>query len=79
VAATAISATASALSLAGALAERFAITEAGKQSADDPLAYQEFSRGAPGEARPTPAQQAAHARQTKAPAAHKRNVAVADS
>jgi len=79
VAATAITATASALTLAGAVAERFAITEAGKQSADDPLAYQEFSRGSPGEARPTPAQQAARARQTKAPAAHRRNVAVADS
>ncbi len=78
-AATAISATASALSLAGALAERFAIVEAGKRSADDPLAYQEFSRGAPGEARATPAQQATRARQTHAPTAHRSNVAVSDS
>ncbi|GAC1455524.1 MAG: polysulfide reductase NrfD [Ktedonobacterales bacterium] len=45
------------LTLAGALAERFAITEAGKVSAEDPLAYQTMTRGAPGEARPTAAQQ----------------------
>jgi formate-dependent nitrite reductase membrane component NrfD len=47
--------------LAGALAERFAITEAGKRSADDPLAYQAMTRGLPGEARPTAAEQAARA------------------
>jgi formate-dependent nitrite reductase membrane component NrfD len=47
----------SALSLLGALAERFALTEAGKRSAEDPLAYQEMTRGLPGEARPTPLQQ----------------------
>jgi hypothetical protein len=45
------------LSLIGALAERFALTEAGKISAADPLAYQELTRGLPGEARPTPLQQ----------------------
>ncbi|HEV2237437.1 MAG TPA: NrfD/PsrC family molybdoenzyme membrane anchor subunit, partial [Ktedonobacterales bacterium] len=44
--------------LAGVAGERFAIVEAGKQSADDPLAYQALTRGARGEARPTPAQQA---------------------
>ncbi|HEU5369660.1 MAG TPA: NrfD/PsrC family molybdoenzyme membrane anchor subunit [Ktedonobacterales bacterium] len=47
----------SALSLLGALAERFALTEAGKISAEDPLAYQDMTRGLPGEARPTPLQQ----------------------
>lgn len=52
-----ISAVASTLSLAGALAERFALTEAGKLSADDPLAYQELTRGAPGQARLTAAEQ----------------------
>lgn len=51
----------SAMTLVGALAERFAITEAGKRSADDPLAYQEVTRAAPGEARPTAAQQARRA------------------
>ncbi|HEV7129258.1 MAG TPA: NrfD/PsrC family molybdoenzyme membrane anchor subunit [Ktedonobacterales bacterium] len=50
-----------ALTLAGALAERFALTEAGKRSALDPRAYQTVTRGAPGEARPTPARQAAQA------------------
>ncbi|HEX6122136.1 MAG TPA: NrfD/PsrC family molybdoenzyme membrane anchor subunit, partial [Ktedonobacterales bacterium] len=54
----ALSATASTLSLVGALAERFALVEAGKASADDPLAYQELTRGAPGEARPTAERQA---------------------
>lgn len=49
------------LSLLGALAERFALVEAGKRSADDPLAYQAVTGGAPGEARPTPQQQAARA------------------
>jgi len=58
-----MSATASTLTLLGALAERYAITEAGKRSADDPLAYQELTAGTPGEARPTPARQAWQARQ----------------
>jgi formate-dependent nitrite reductase membrane component NrfD len=44
--------------LLGVVSERFAIVEAGKLSADDPLAYQALTRGAPGEARPTPRQQA---------------------
>ncbi|HEY7984915.1 MAG TPA: NrfD/PsrC family molybdoenzyme membrane anchor subunit [Ktedonobacterales bacterium] len=44
--------------LAGVVGERFAIVEAGKRSADDPLAYQALTRGDPGEARPTPGQQA---------------------
>lgn len=52
-----LSMSASALSLLGALAERLALTEAGKRSAEDPLAYQELTRGLPGEARPTPLQQ----------------------
>jgi hypothetical protein len=52
--------------LAGTLAERFAIVEAGKVSADDPLAYQELTRGAPSEARPTPARQTRHVPQTPA-------------
>jgi formate-dependent nitrite reductase membrane component NrfD len=51
-------ATVSALSLAGALIERLSLVEAGKVSARDPLAYQELTKGAPGEARPTPHQQA---------------------
>lgn len=53
-----LSATAATLSLVGALAERFALIEAGKASAGDPLAYQELTKGEPGEARPTAAQQA---------------------
>jgi formate-dependent nitrite reductase membrane component NrfD len=60
----AIAVTAAALTLAGALAERFAIVEAGKQSADDPHAYQELSSGMPGSARPTPEQQALMAPRT---------------
>jgi formate-dependent nitrite reductase membrane component NrfD len=56
-----ISAAAATLSLVGALAERFAIVEAGKQSADDPLAYQEMTKSKPGEARPTATQQAQRA------------------
>ncbi|HLW02918.1 MAG TPA: NrfD/PsrC family molybdoenzyme membrane anchor subunit [Ktedonobacterales bacterium] len=55
----ALSIVASALSLLGALAERFALTEAGKISAQDPLAYQALTRALPGEARPTANQQAA--------------------
>jgi len=57
----ALSATVSALSLLGGLAERFSITEAGKVSALDPLAYQALTKSAPGEARPLPRQQAAQA------------------
>lgn len=49
------------LSLLGALAERVALLEAGKVSAHDPRAYQELTAGAPGDARPTPRQQALHA------------------
>ena len=47
--------------LIGTLIERFALVEAGKLSADDPLAYQQLTRGAPGAARPTPEQQAERA------------------
>ena len=54
------------LTLAGAVVERFGLTEAGKLSADDPIAYQLLTAGKPGEARPTPAQQASQA--PKAPA-----------
>ena len=57
----AITVVASTLSLAGALAERMALVEAGKLSADDPIAYQELTKGAPGAARPTPAEQARRA------------------
>ncbi len=57
----ALSIVTSTLSLAGGLAARFALVEAGKRSAEDPLAYQEITKGAPGEARPTPQQQAAKA------------------
>jgi formate-dependent nitrite reductase membrane component NrfD len=39
--------------LIGAVIERFALLEAGKRSATDPLACQELTRGAPGQARPT--------------------------
>lgn len=62
---TAISAVASTLALAGALAERYALTEAGKLSAEDPLAYQELTRGAPGQARLTAAEQARKAPTTQ--------------
>jgi formate-dependent nitrite reductase membrane component NrfD len=61
----AISITAATLTLAGAVAERFAIVEAGKQSADDPQAYQEYSWSRLGSARPTPEQQALMAPKTK--------------
>jgi formate-dependent nitrite reductase membrane component NrfD len=61
----AISITAATLTLAGALAERFAIVEAGKQSADDPQAYQEYTAGHIGSARPTPEQQALMAPKVK--------------
>lgn len=66
----AIAATAATLTLAGAVAERFAIVEAGKQSADDPQAYQEYSWGQLGAARPTPEQQALMAPKTKAARPH---------
>jgi formate-dependent nitrite reductase membrane component NrfD len=57
----AISAVAATLTLLGSLAERFALVEAGKLSAADPRAYQDLTRGLPGQARPTPAQQAERA------------------
>jgi formate-dependent nitrite reductase membrane component NrfD len=57
----ALTAIAATLTLLGALAERFALVEAGKLSAKDPLAYQELTRGAAGKARPTPAEQASRA------------------
>ncbi len=57
----AIAAIAATLTLLGALAERFALVEAGKLSAKDPLAYQELTQGRPGAARPTPAEQARRA------------------
>ncbi|HKV85335.1 MAG TPA: hypothetical protein VJN88_12315, partial [Ktedonobacterales bacterium] len=62
----ALSVTGATLTLAGALAERFSITEAGKQSAEDPIAYQILSSGQPGDARPTPARQASRAPKTPA-------------
>ncbi len=71
----ALSLATSALSLLGALAERFALTEAGKASAQDPLAYQALTKALPGEARPTPKQQAAHA---PVVAPHKPQVAAMD-
>ncbi|MEO7000342.1 MAG: NrfD/PsrC family molybdoenzyme membrane anchor subunit [Ktedonobacterales bacterium] len=71
-----ISAIAPTLALLGALAERFAITEAGKQSADDPLAYQELTRGTPGEARPTAIEQGKQAPQLPP---HRSHVAALDS
>lgn len=52
------SAAAAICTLLGTLAERFAIVEAGKRSAADPVAYQLLTRGAEGEARPTPGDQA---------------------
>jgi formate-dependent nitrite reductase membrane component NrfD len=61
-----ISGIAATLALLGALAERFAIVEAGKVSAKDPLAYQELTAGALGEARPTPREQALSAPKTPA-------------
>lgn len=53
-----IAAVSATLSLAGALVERIALVEAGKLSAEDPIAYQKLTKGAPGEARPTPGEQA---------------------
>ncbi|MFI5273718.1 MAG: NrfD/PsrC family molybdoenzyme membrane anchor subunit [Ktedonobacterales bacterium] len=58
----AIAAAGATLTLAGALAERFALVEAGKISADDPLAYQALTAAAPGAARPLPREQAGRAR-----------------
>ena len=66
----ALSITAATLTLAGALAERFAIVEAGKQSADDPYAYQEFTSGKVGSARPTSEQQALMAPRTRGAKPH---------
>jgi formate-dependent nitrite reductase membrane component NrfD len=66
----AISITAATLTLAGAVAERFAIVEAGMRSADDPYAYQEFTAGKVGSARPTPEQQALMAPKTKGAKSH---------
>lgn len=60
-AARTLSGVAAGLTVVGALAERFAILEAGKVSAKDPLAYQELTAGALGEARPTPREQALNA------------------
>ncbi len=60
-AARTLSGVAAGLTVVGALAERFAILEAGKVSAKDPLAYQELTAGGQGEARPTPRQQALNA------------------
>lgn len=54
----AISATAAVCTLAGTLAERFAIVEAGKLSATDPIAYQEMTQGPKHTARPAPVRQA---------------------
>jgi hypothetical protein len=48
----------SSLSVCGALCERFALVEAGKLSASDPIAYQRMTAGAPGVARPTAEAQA---------------------
>jgi len=72
----AASALASVLTLAGTLIERFALIEAGKISAQDPLAYQENTRGAPGEARPTPAEQA---RRAGAAAPHRPGISARDT
>ncbi len=71
-----ISVIAAVLTLLGALAERFAIVEAGKVSSRDPLAYQDLTAGAPGEARPTPSEQALHAPQASA---HRPRIAASDT
>jgi formate-dependent nitrite reductase membrane component NrfD len=60
-AARTLSGVAATMTVVGALAERFAILEAGKASAKDPLAYQELTAGALGEARPTAREQALNA------------------
>jgi formate-dependent nitrite reductase membrane component NrfD len=59
---TIIAAIAATLTLFGALVERFALVEAGKLSAKDPLAYQVLTRADPGKARPTSSEQARRAR-----------------
>ncbi|HEX6798072.1 MAG TPA: NrfD/PsrC family molybdoenzyme membrane anchor subunit [Ktedonobacterales bacterium] len=64
---TALAATGATLTLLGALGERVALVEAGKRSADDPLAYQVLTAGAPGEARALPAEQARRARRVAGP------------
>ena len=64
---TALAATGATLTLLGAVAERFALVEAGKRSADDPLAYQALTAGQPGESRALPAEQARHPRSVTAP------------
>lgn len=66
----ALSITAATLTLVGAVAERFAIVEAGMRSADDPYAYQEFTAGKVGSARPTPQQQALMAPKTRSAKPH---------
>jgi formate-dependent nitrite reductase membrane component NrfD len=71
-----LSTLASVLTLLGTLAERIAIVEAGKRSADDPIAYQLTTRAQPGEARPTPAQQGARAPQR---AGHAAGIAARDT
>ncbi|MGE5334810.1 MAG: NrfD/PsrC family molybdoenzyme membrane anchor subunit, partial [Nitrososphaerota archaeon] len=72
----AIAITAATLTLAGTLAERFAIVEAGMESSDDLQAYQEYSWGRTGSARPTPEQQALIAPITKGT---KRHIAAKDT
>ncbi|MGZ3679021.1 MAG: NrfD/PsrC family molybdoenzyme membrane anchor subunit [Ktedonobacterales bacterium] len=57
----AISATAAVCTLLGTLAERFAIVEAGKLSAVDPVAYNELTQGPRHKARPAPVRQASTA------------------
>jgi formate-dependent nitrite reductase membrane component NrfD len=66
----AISVAAATLTLVGAVAERFAIVEAGKQSADDPAAYRAYSSSQLGSARPTPEQQALMAPKVKGTKPH---------
>lgn len=76
---TALAATGATLTLLGALAERFAIVEAGKRSADDPLAYQALTAGAPGEARALPTEQAQRARRVAAPSQQRLGIAARDT
>ncbi len=56
-----LSALAGSFTLLGTLSERIAIVEAGKVSARDPYAYLDFTRGMPGQARPSPEEQARQA------------------
>ncbi len=53
-----ISSVSAVCTLTGTLIERFAIVEAGKVSAADPIAYQELTQGVGRKARPAPADQA---------------------